>query len=138
MYVFSVLNVFSFDVPLVTTMFFANTVRTGQQARYAHGHNFATSDLTPRVRQGSTACTGSIWMSATSVLCQTPSGSGEGLPIILTIRNLISTVSRVFSYDDMSVTGAVPVNAPKAGGIVVELRVDGCCPAESLSRLCVC
>ena len=121
----SMLNVttmFSFDVPLVTTMFYANTIRSGQQARYALGHNFASFDLSGLVRQGDTACTASIWMSATSVQCQTPSGSGEGLPIILTLRNMISTVSHVFSYDDMSVTGSVPANGPKTGGYWVEFR----------------
>ena len=115
MHIHSITAIFSFDKPVVTAMTFANTIRSGQMLATVLGYNFAGFEMSGSVREGNTACMSTHWLSDSGLICQTPSGSGLGLPITLTITNLISTVTDVFSYDDMSVTGALPNNGPVTG-----------------------
>jgi len=76
------------------------------------GSNFGTadSDVQPRVTVGGVACPQVVWVSATSVLCETPDGVGADRPVIVEVGTFSSVANpeAEFSYDAPKVAAIEP------------------------------
>ena len=61
-------------------------------------------DLTPMLRVGRTACSASIWISASSITCKVPLGFGGNLAAVVTVSQAVSTYLGSVSYVAPSIT----------------------------------
>jgi hypothetical protein len=83
------------------------------------GSGFGTSDASPSGRVGATACPATQWVSDSSISCKTPSGTGTGLSVGITVGQVESYAANVLSYDAVSVSSLSPSNSPATGAITL-------------------
>ncbi len=92
------------------------------------GSNFGTadSDVQPRVTVGGAACPQVVWVSATSVLCETPDGVGADRAIIVEVGSFSSVVNpqAEFNYDAPKVAAIEP--GRKEFLVIFDLMIEFC------------
>jgi hypothetical protein len=117
-------EVFSWDLPSLSSVQMGNRASTGSTSVTIQGHAFSEVGLTFGARIGHTSCESSEWESDTQVRCRFPSGVRGTLRVAVTAGQRAGTLTEAFSFD-VSVRGdnaAVPTtqfNVPSTGSISV-------------------
>jgi hypothetical protein len=118
-------NAFTFDAPVLTRVDRSNAALTGSIIVTVSGTNFASLDPSLTVSIGNTACSQSLWVSATSLTCGVASSGGSGKALSVTAKlssTLIGTGIRLFTYDSPVVTYSYGQNGPTSAGPVVSVQ----------------
>ena len=89
------------------------------------GSNFGTGDTSvqPQVSVGGASCQQVVWVSSTSILCETPDGVGGHKPIVVSVDGVSSTPNQdaKFNYDPPTVQAIEPGHGAASGGTVVTI-----------------
>ena len=76
------------------------------------------------IRLGFTACESSVWVSATSMLCKTPSGASTSLRLIATLGEQKASISAALSYDHPVLADVLYSNIPFNSSAWITLSGD--------------
>jgi hypothetical protein len=106
---------FTYDPPTMTMADTFNIPASGGATITVEGVNFGPSDASNTVMVGFTTCKTSSWTSGTTVLCQSPVGTGAQPDIIHSTAGLFGTFSRALTFDSPVVTSSMNYNAPASG-----------------------
>ena len=115
----SLLGLFSYDVPSVSSVSPRNGPTSGDTVVFIFGKELGTP-VTGRIgiSQGGSAA----FISVTSVRFRSPAGQGISLDIVVTVgSNAEATLFNAFSYDSPTVQSISPCNAPTVGGVLVTI-----------------
>jgi hypothetical protein len=87
------------------------------------GANFGTGDskAQPQVSVGGAACQQVVWVSSTSILCETPDGVGGHKSVMVSVDGVNSSPDQdaLFNYDPPTVEAIEPGHGAASGGTVV-------------------
>jgi len=108
------------QAPVVKTISPGNGPTKGGTIITIGGSNFgaADSNVQPRVTLGGAPCPSVVWVSPTSVLCETPDGVGADRTVIVEVGSLSSAPNPTakFQYDSPKVLGIEPGETTNARG----------------------
>jgi len=89
------------------------------------GANFGTGEtnVQPQVSVGGASCQQVVWVSSTSILCETPDGVGGHKPIVVVVDGVSSAPDQdaIFNYDPPTVQAIEPGHGAASGGTVVTI-----------------
>jgi len=112
-------SVFSYDGPVISSVFNMSAPTVGGDRLTIFGDNFAQA-VSPSVRMGLTACEVTLWSSVESVECNIAGGvQGQDLAAVLTVALQVGTLTESFSYARYDATG---FNAPSADSAFIYLE----------------
>jgi len=95
----SLLNVFSFDGPIITNIKQPNAPPSSGAVVTVSGMNFVQPAGNPSLSMGSVACSQSTYVSGTSMTCVPAVGSGQDLTVTTTLQLVVGTMLLAYSYD---------------------------------------
>mmetsp|Transcript_32796 Transcript_32796/g.79456 ORF Transcript_32796/g.79456 Transcript_32796/m.79456 type:complete len:350 (-) Transcript_32796:640-1689(-) len=109
--------------PIVDTIQPVNGPTKGGTIITIGGTNFGSADsnIQPRVTVGGVACPSVVWVSQSSVLCETPDGVGADRTVVVEVgsRQSAPSAQSKFRYDSPKVLGIEPAHGPAKGGTMV-------------------
>lgn len=117
-------TLFSFDAPVMSTFAsvshgpVANSPTTGGTTMSLMGSNFGQAYASsPTTTLGFTTCATNVWVSDTSILCETPIGEGGSKSsrqnyVQVTISAVVGTQLKMFSFDAPTISDVQPANGP--------------------------
>jgi len=92
------------------------------------GTNFGTGDTSvqPMVSVGGAPCQQVVWVSSTSILCETPDGVGGHKSVVVSVDGVNSSPDRdaIFNYDPPTVQAIEPGHGAASGGTMVTIIGD--------------
>jgi len=92
------------------------------------GTNFGTGDTSvqPMVSVGGSPCQQVVWVSSTSVLCETPDGVGGHKSVVVSVDGVNSAPDQdaTFNYDPPTVLAIEPGHGAASGGTMVTIVGD--------------
>eukprot|EP00286_Rhodomonas_abbreviata_P024671 CAMPEP_0181298334 /NCGR_PEP_ID=MMETSP1101-20121128/5726_1 /TAXON_ID=46948 /ORGANISM="Rhodomonas abbreviata, Strain Caron Lab Isolate" /LENGTH=495 /DNA_ID=CAMNT_0023403347 /DNA_START=283 /DNA_END=1766 /DNA_ORIENTATION=+ len=113
------------QVPLINDINPENGPTAGGTIITIGGMNFGTGsgNVQPRIVVGGSPCPQVVWVSSTSVLCETPEGVGSNKPVTVSVNGETSAMNgaSVFKYDAPSVLAIEPGHGSAAGGTMVTI-----------------
>lgn len=108
----TMLKVFSFDAPVVTSSSVSNGPAKAGVTVTLLGTNFGGPDSSPTVLVGQSVCSRSLWVSESRLVCLTPSGFGLQPRLVAVISRQAGTFSTPFSFDAPMLTHLPTINGP--------------------------
>jgi hypothetical protein len=107
----------------ITSLAPANGPTMGGADIFLLGEGLGEVDLGPKARVSGTACSSTIWVSQSAVICRMDTvdgGIGLNMPVALTVRvyqgvdpaSLLLQATTRFSFDSFAVSAASPTNSP--------------------------
>jgi hypothetical protein len=110
------LHAATYDSPITSGVFPANSPAYGGRVSSVFGRNFASDDYSASSRVGGSACQLTEWASDSSVRCKTAGGGGGSRSMTLTVGQQVGSLTSAISYDSPSVSRASHGNIPGGGG----------------------
>ena len=118
----SVSETISYDSAMVDHVVAFEEAATGSKIVTLLGIGFGAvnaSGYSVRVRLGQSASEASVWVSGTTVVCASASGSGATRRVLLTSGQEPATVSEAYSYERPMLSDIIPGNAAATGRMTV-------------------
>ncbi len=97
-------SIFSFAKAFLSSLSFHALPTTGSFSIVARGGRFGVNDYSMRSRIGYTACESSEWMSDSSLICKSPSGTNRNVVFFVSLSNSVVTTSQTISYHSPAIT----------------------------------
>ena len=114
--------------PTVTDVSPINGPTTGGTILTISGANFGTGeqDVQPQVSVGGAPCQQVVWVSSTSILCESPDGVGGHKPVAVSVNGVTSAPDQdaEFNYNPPSVQAIEPGHGAASGGTMVTIIGD--------------
>jgi hypothetical protein len=107
----------SFEPPVVERAQPSRANTAGGVLLTLHGSHFGRRELDVTVVIGGRDCPLESVMSS-ALVCSLPEGSGESLPVVVTVAGQISNNATTFSYLPPVITGVSPAVVPTEGGAI--------------------
>jgi len=115
-------SVFTYDSPVMTSVGTRNGPAKSGASLSIVGFNFGSSDATMSVSIGQRA-TVAVWVSQTSVLGFSASGTGAAVAAALSIASVAAaTLTGAFTYDSPVLTVVAKPNSPLSGSAIVTVQ----------------
>ena len=117
-------GVFSYDTPVMTDLAPSNSPTSGGSVLTVVGFNFGVAHSSPLVFVGVSACSTTLWLSDTAVICSVAEGICPGMQLSATVspegvQRLPLVSSNIhLSYDPPVVTSSTVINAPSTAQLV--------------------
>ncbi|KAJ1470608.1 IPT/TIG domain-containing protein, partial [Baffinella frigidus] len=113
------------NLPIVDDVNPANGPTGGGTIITISGRNFGggSSSVQPTISLGGAPCPQVVWVSATSVLCETPEGVGAHKAILVDVdgKTSVKNANSQFLYDAPTVIAIEPGHGSAAGGTMVTI-----------------
>jgi len=115
---------FSYDPPKISSLRPVNDATSGGKVITLFGANFGIVDTSPLVAIGTSTKYGNPtnWISDTSMKAYSPFGAGTELPVFIKMGKLISSTTKLFSYDKPILQVITPIFGPTSGGFTITLQ----------------
>jgi hypothetical protein len=112
----SLLDQFTFDGPIITNIRQPNAPPSSGATITVLGMNFVQPAGNPAVTIGTSACSATTFVTATSLTCVPSVGSGQLLTATTTLQQVVGTMLLAYSYDAPVITQVARFNAPTSSG----------------------
>jgi hypothetical protein len=112
----TLLDVFTYDAPMITRVFEENGPVTTGNMLTVNGLDFGSGEsCTPTVNLGYSLCDTTSWSSHTTVGCFLHSGRGLSHPMVITVATLMATLEEFFTFDAPTTSYIMMYNGPPSG-----------------------